>query len=131
MAYAGRADVTAQGGGPSTALEWALGAWAFAVELGIVIGAGVVGYRLARPHGAGWAWAAAFAAAAAIGFLWAMWMSPSADARLQVWPRVAVAALLVLVVAYGLWRTSHASVALWFAAIGVLGMAIAQPALEG
>lgn len=116
---------------PGTPLEWTLGAWAFLVELAIVIGAGLVAFRLVREVGLAGAWAAAIAAAAAVGVLWAIWMSPNADHRLPLWPRVAVACALVLLVAVGVWRTGSPVFAGTFAALGVLGMLVAQPALNG
>lgn len=113
---------------PLTASEWAFGGWAFAVEVAMVVGAGVVGYRLAVTTGRGVGWLAAIGAVVLVGFLWAMWMSPNADHRLPLVPRVIVASLLVLAVAYGLWRTGSTTYAAWFGALGVLGMVIAQPA---
>lgn len=116
---------------PETPLEWALGVWAFLVELTIVVGAGLVAFRLARRFGSAGAWLAAVAAVAAVGVLWAIWMAPTADHRLPLWPRVAVACVLVLVVAVGLWRTGSPLTGGAFAVVGVLGMMIAQPGLDG
>lgn len=114
---------------PQTASDWAFGSWAFAVEVAMVVGAGVVGYRLASAMGRGVGWLAAAGAVLLVGVFWAMWMSPNADHRLPVLPRVIVASLLVLAVAYGLWRTGSTTYAAWFGPLGVLGMVIAQPAL--
>lgn len=76
---------------PQTASDWAFGSWAFAVEVAMVVGAGVVGYRLASAMGRGVGWLAAAGAVLLVGVFWAMWMSPNADHRLPVLPRVIVA----------------------------------------
>lgn len=58
-------------------------------------------------------------------------MAPTADHRLTLWVRVAAACVLVLLVAFGLWPTGSPLAGGVFAVLGVLGMLIAQPALDG
>lgn len=60
-----------------------------------------------------------------------IWMAPTADHRLKLWVRVAAACVLVLLVAFGLWRTGSPLAGGAFAVLEGVGMLIAQPALDG
>ncbi|NNG18201.1 DUF2568 domain-containing protein [Naumannella sp. ID2617S] len=113
-----------------TPLQWALGAAAFAVELALVVVSGVVRFRFARGWGIGLAIAAAVVGVLALGAIWALFMSPNADHRLPLWPRVAGACLLVLATAAALARTGSPRTAATYAIAGCLVMPIAQPALD-
>lgn len=115
---------------PSSAGQWAVGTVAFAVEIALVAIGGIVGYRLAYQLGTAGRWSAAAVAVVVLVAIWARWMAPAADDRLPATGRVLLAAVLIGLVAVGMWATGSPAVALVFGIVGIAAMAIGQPLLD-
>lgn len=113
------------GTAPETALEWIAGTAAFAVEIALVVTAGVVAHRLASPGGPVAAWAGAVLGVAAVIAVWSRWMSPQADHRLDLAGRLLLGCTLVVAVALGAGLTGSTT---WALLLGIGGVAVTATA---
>ena len=110
----------------STPSLFALAVVAFAVELALFGGVGVIAFEVVGGGLAGWL--AAAAATAGILAFWGLLMAPKAKRRLATTPRLVVSALLCVFTADGLLQGGHPW---WGGFVGVAGIAVvvAQMAL--
>jgi hypothetical protein len=81
---------------------WGVASFAFACELALAVGLGVVAWRLAHPSGVTIGIVAAVLVPTAFIGLWAVFMSPKAPRRLPAWPRATIAGVACVAVGSGL-----------------------------
>lgn len=99
---------------------WIFALVAFLSELGLLIGATTLAWRLGQAAGMVAAIVAAVLAVAVFVALWALFMAPTAGHRLPVWPRATVAGLACVAVGVGLMGVGLRTPGLWLIAAGPL-----------
>lgn len=109
------------GNAPENAIEWIAGTAAFAVEIALVVTAGVIAHRLASPGGSVAAWAGAVLGVAAVVAVWSRWMSPQADHRLDLAGRLLLGCGLVAAAALCADLTGSTT---WALLLGIGGVAV-------
>jgi Protein of unknown function (DUF2568) len=110
----------------STPSLFALAVVAFAVELALFGGVGVIAFEVVGGGLAGWL--AAAAATAGILAFWGLLMAPRSKRRLATTPRLVVSAALCVGTAYGLVQVGNPWWG-WFVGIAGIAVVAAQVAL--
>ena len=113
---------------PSTALGWAAGAGAFAVELALIATLALACYRLAGDGARGWL--AGALATVALLLVWGRWMAPRARRRLPLPGRLVLGCGLVLAASVLAYASGLTTWAWWFGTAG-LALTAAGQSLEG
>jgi hypothetical protein len=110
----------------STPSLFALAVVAFAVELALFGGVGVIAYEVVGGGLTGWL--AGAAATVGILVLWGLLMAPKAKRRLSTTPRLVVSAALCVGTAAGLVQVGHPWWG-WFVGVAGIAVVVAQVAL--
>lgn len=113
-----------------TAADWIFGTAAFAVEIALAVAAATAGYRLVAARSS--SFLAAIVAGIALASLiaiWATWMSPNADHRLDTIGRLILGCLLIALVAGGLIGAGASTFGWILGIAGVIITVAAQIAL--
>lgn len=84
--------------------EMILSALLFLAELILWFGAGRIPYLLLKDKSVILAWGAGIIVVVAVLFFWGMYLSPKADQRLKVVPRIIVISLMTIIVGLGLLK---------------------------
>lgn len=111
--------------------DWIFGTAAFAVEIALAVGAAMIGYRyVAARTSVFWAVIAAVIALAGLVTIWATWMAPNADHRLNLTGRLILGTALIIVVAAGLIGTGAHTFGWTLGAVGLVVTLAAQVAIS-